>query len=50
LLYIFIDRSFFNNLGNEIDIQYRNITEIIKNEKSSIIQVPKSEIEKMESL
>lgn len=47
---MFVDRSFFSNLGNEINIEYKNIIEIIKNKESQIIQVPKSEIDKMEDL
>ncbi|MDR2411572.1 MAG: hypothetical protein LBD88_03165 [Candidatus Peribacteria bacterium] len=47
---MFVDRSFFSNLGNEINIEYKNIIEIIKNKETQIIQVPKSEIDKMEDL
>lgn len=50
LLYVFVEKSFIKNLKVSIETEYKNITEIIKSEKSQILQIPEDETEKIKKL
>lgn len=49
LMYIFVEKSFVNNIQTNIELEFLNLQKVIDDSNSNIIQVPSEEIEKMDS-
>jgi signal transduction histidine kinase len=50
LLYVFVEKSFIENLKESIETEYKNITEIIRNEKTQLLQISEEETNRIKEL